>query len=89
MAKIKTDWELNRKQYLLIKKMDHNEMQEYLNAVYRNGLAAGKKAAAGPSFNAPLAMEAISNIKGIGPAKLEQIKLAMMAAGAKMPEESA
>ena len=88
MAKIKTDWELNRKQYLLIKKMDHNEMQEYLNAVYKNGLVAGKRAAAS-SFDAKLAMEAIGNIKGIGPAKMEQIKLAMMAAGAKMPEESA
>lgn len=87
MAKIKVDWELNRKQYLLIRKMDHNEMQQYLNAVYRNGLAAGKREAAGPSFNALLAMEAISKIKGIGPAKLEQIKLAMMAAGARMPEE--
>lgn len=87
MAKVKEkEFELNRKKYQEIRKMDHNEMQEYLNAVYRNGLAAGKRAAA-PSFDAKLALEAISNIKGIGPAKMEQIKLAMMAAGAKMPEE--
>ena len=87
MAKEK-EFELNRKKYQEIRKMDHNDMQQYLNAVYRNGMAAGKRAAAS-SFDAKLALEAIGNIKGIGPAKLEQIKLAMMAAGAKMPEESA
>ena len=86
MAKEK-EFELNRKKYQEIRKMDHNDMQQYLNAVYRNGLAAGMKAA--PAFDAKLALEAIGKIKGIGPAKLEQIKLAMMAAGAKMPEESA
>lgn len=82
MAKIKEDWELNRKQYLLIKKMDHNEMQEYLNAVYKNGVKAGQKAAA-PIFDANTFMQAVSRIKGIGPAKYEQIRLAMVAAGAK------
>ena len=87
MAKEK-EFELNRKKYQEIRKIDHNDMQQYLNAVYRNGMAAGKRAAAS-SFDAKLALEAIGNIKGIGPAKLEQIKLAMMAAGAKMPEESA
>lgn len=87
MAKAKEfEFELNRKKYQEIRKMDHNEMQEYLNKVYKDGQAAGKKVAA-PSFDAKLAMEAISNIKGIGPTKIEQIKLAMMAAGAKMPEE--
>lgn len=83
MAKAKVkEFELNRKKYQEIRKMDHNDMQEYLNAVYRNGVAAGK-AAAGPSFNMELAMESIGQIRGIGPVKLEQIKLAMMAAGGK------
>ena len=78
MAKAKVkEFELNRKKYQEIRKMDHNDMQEYLNAVYRNGVAAG------PSFNMELAMESIGQIKGIGPVKLEQIKLAMMAAGGK------
>lgn len=66
--------------------MDHNDMQEYLNEVYRKGKAAGEMAAE-PSFDAKLALEAISKIKGIGPAKIEQIHEAMVAAGAKMPEE--
>lgn len=83
MAKAKVkEFELNRKKYQEIRKMDHNDMQEYLNAVYRNGVAAGK-VAAGPSFNMELAMESIGQIKGIGPVKLEQIRLAMMAAGGK------
>lgn len=87
MAKTKEyEFELNRKKYQEIRKMDHNDMQEYLNEVYKKGKVAGKMAAA-PSFDAKLALEAISNIKGIGPAKMEQIKLAMIAAGAKMPEE--
>jgi len=85
MAKNKK-WELNRKQYMMIRKMDHNEMQEYLNAVYENGVKRGMAAG---TFNAPLALEAIAEIKGIGKTKLEQVKLALMAAGAKFPEEPA
>lgn len=80
MAKEK-EFELNRKKYQEIRKMDHNEMQQYLNAVYRNGLAAGVKTA--PTFDANTFMQAISRIKGIGPAKYEQIRLAMIAAGGK------
>lgn len=36
-------YELNRKQYDRIRKMDHNDMKEYLNAVYENGYRAGEK----------------------------------------------
>lgn len=68
------------------KKMDKETMNSYLDNIheqgYRKGYEAGK-AAAGPSFDMELAMESIGQIKGIGPVKLEQIKLAMMAAGGK------
>ena len=68
------------------KKMDKETMNTYLDNIheqgYRKGYEAGK-AAAGPSFNMELAMESIGQIKGIGPVKLEQIRLAMMAAGGK------
>ena len=90
MAKKKKAVEINRNKYNQIRKMDHSTMEECIGGYYEQGFEAGYKlgkAAAGPSFNAQLAMEAINKIKGIGPAKLEQIKLAMMAAGAKMPEE--
>lgn len=84
MAKAREyEFELNRKKYQEIRKMDHNDMQEYLNEVYKKGKTAGKMEAK-PSFDAKIAMEAINNIKGIGPAKMEQIKLAMIAAGASV-----
>ena len=77
----KIEYELNRKTYLMIKKMDHQEMKEYLNAVYRNGIKIGQ--VSGTSFDSKKALEAIGQIKGIGPAKLEQIKLAILVAGGK------
>ena len=77
----KIEYELNRKTYLMIKKMDHQEMKEYLNAVYQNGIKKGQ--ASGTSFDSKKVLEAIGQIKGIGPAKLEQIKLAILVAGGK------
>lgn len=68
------------------KRWDKETMNTYLDNIhdqgYRKGYEAGK-AAAGPSFNMELAMESIGQIRGIGPVKLEQIRLAMMAAGGK------
>lgn len=80
MAKKEKKYELNRKQYQLIRKMDHQEMQAYLNAVYENGVIAGRKEA--KPFDTLLALSEIKKAKGIGPAKLELIYKAMLAAGA-------
>lgn len=49
--------------------------------VFESGLAAGEKTAG--SFDMNICLAAVSEIKGIGPAKIEQIRLAMIAAGAK------
>ena len=84
MAKKKI-YEINRKEYDKIRKMDHNSMQQYMAGIFERGLAAGEMAAG--SFDMNICMAAVSEIKGIGPAKIEQIRLAMIAAGAKMPEE--
>ena len=84
MAKKKI-YEINRKEYDKIRKMDHNSMQQYMAGVFESGLAAGEKIAG--SFDMNICLAAVSEIKGIGPAKIEQIRLAMIAAGAKMPEE--
>ena len=70
-------YEINRKEYEKIRRMDPNQMKEYLGEVYQEG---SKKA---DSFDMELCMAAVSKIKGIGPEKLKQIRLAMMAAGAK------
>ena len=78
-------YEINRKEYDKIRKMDHNSMQQYMAGIFERGLAAGEMAAG--SFDMNICLAAVSEIKGIGPAKIEQIRLAMIAAGAKMPEE--
>lgn len=78
---------INRNRYNDIKRMDHGSMEEYVNEVYEKGVEAGQKAAG--SFDTALAMEAISQIKGIGPVKVQQIKLALIAAGAKDTEKAA
>lgn len=70
---------INRNKYNEIKKMDHNTMEEYINSIFEMGMKA-----AAQSFDTELCMESISQIKGIGQAKMEQIKLAMVAAGAKL-----
>lgn len=80
MAKKKI-YEINRKEYDKIRKMDHNSMQQYMAGIFVRGLAAGEKAAG--SFDMNICLAAVSEIKGIGPAKIEQIRLAMIAAGAK------
>lgn len=80
MAKKERKWELNRKQYQLIRKMDHQEMEEYLNAVYEKGIKAGQQQT--PSFNTALALARIGEIKGIGDIKLNQIHMALLNAGA-------
>ena len=46
-------YELNRKQYDRIRKMDHNDMKEYLNAVYENGYRAGERAASEKAAEVP------------------------------------
>ena len=91
MAKKKKTVEINRNKYNDIKKMDHKTMEECLGGYYDQGFEAGYKlgqAAAG-SFNTGIALAAISQIKGIGPAKMDQIYLAMLAAGAKGIEKAA
>lgn len=80
MAKKEKRIELNRKQYQQIRKMDHNQMEQYMNSVYEQGMDAGRQQA--PSFNTALALAKIGEIKGIGDIKLNQIHIALINAGA-------
>ena len=41
----KKNFELNRKEYLKIKKMDHNQMHLWAEKMYRNGFEDGEKSA--------------------------------------------
>lgn len=66
---------LNRKQYLIVKKMDHQEMEAYLNAVYERGVREGeRKAERNPVLPDMEGLEAVlQGINGIGRAKSRTI----------------
>lgn len=81
MAKKEKKYELNRKQYQLIRKMDHQEMQAYLNAVYKNGVSAGQQQVG--RFDTLFAVSEIIKQKGIGIRKTEAIYKILLAAGAQ------
>ena len=82
MAKKKRPVELNRKRYEHIKKMYHSSMEACIAGYYDQGYEAGKKAAEG-ILDMAAALEAIGGIKGIGTMKLEQIRDALLQAGAR------
>ena len=73
MAKTKKNLELNRKQYQIVKKMDHNGMEVYLNKIYEDGVQKGKMES-NASFDIDEALNEIGSIKGIGNTKLAQIR---------------
>lgn len=60
--------EVNRKKYEQIRKMDHNQLKEYVNAIYEQGQASKN----GKSVDE--IMEQIAGIKGIGAVKLNSIR---------------
>lgn len=67
--------------YHELKKSDRQKVQQYITEIYNRGYAKGQQASG--SFDLNLALESIGQIKGIGDVKLEQIRLALIAAGAK------
>lgn len=60
---------LNRKEYKDIKKMDHNQMSDFMERIYMRGFEAGKKSASGLSEDET--REAILQIKGSGRIRIE------------------
>ena len=62
---------LNRKMYKEIKKMDHHDMSNYLSRYYMNAYNQGKEDAEG--LKADALREVLLTVKGIGPAKTENI----------------
>ena len=69
---------LNRKDYKDIKKMDHNQMSDFMERTYLRGYEAGQKSASGLSEEETKA--AILQIKGIGEKKATHIVEALKAA---------
>ncbi len=73
MAKKK--FELNRKEYLKIKKMDHYQMKNFMQNIYDNGFKDGQ--ASVPGLDIGLIKKALLNIKGIGEKKAADILVAI------------
>lgn len=67
--------ELNRKMYQRIRKMDHSQMSEFMENLYKEGYAAGAKATEG--LTETEIRDALAGIKGIGEKKIDDIIGAM------------
>lgn len=73
MAKKK--FELNRKVYQSVKKMDHNQMNNFMQNMYDSGFEDGQ--ASVPTLNISLIKKALLNVKGIGEKKASDIVVAI------------
>lgn len=69
---------INRKEYERIRKMDHGQMSDYMDRLYRAGYEAG--AASVPRMNEGEMRDILFSIKGIGGAKVDAIVSAIFKA---------
>lgn len=65
----KKRFELNRKDYLNIKKMDHHQMMPWAESMYKSGFEDGEKEADKGSLTFEDVHEALAGIKGLGEKK--------------------
>lgn len=68
-------YELNRKTYKSVKKMDHGQMSSFCENLYMNGYEAGRRAAKGLSEGE--IMQVLLQVKGIGEKKAKDILQAL------------
>ena len=71
----KKSFELNRKVYQSVKKMDHNQMNNFMQNMYNSGFKDGQ--ASVPGLDIGLIKKALLNIKGIGEKKAADILVAI------------
>lgn len=76
---IQKDIVINRKQYQDIKKMDHNQMNVYLQNIYKNAYMDGFKAGTEsvPGINISKINGVLLGIKGLGAKRVECIVAAL------------
>lgn len=67
----RTKYLLTRAQYKKIKKMDHQQVSDYLETFYKEAYLHGKKSAEG--LSEPQLKEVLLSVKGIGERKAEAI----------------
>jgi len=81
---------LTREYYNKVKKMDRQQLSQVLNDAFQMGVEEGQGHATETQPAAPgteAILEAISQVKGIGPKKLEEIKAAIESIGGSRHEE--
>ena len=66
---------INRKEYQNIRKMDHNQMNLYLQEIYKNGYAEGVKSV--PGIDIAEIKKALLSVKGLGEKRVEAILSAL------------
>lgn len=71
----KKSFELNRKVYQSVKKMDHNQMNNFMQNMYDSGFKDGQ--ASVPGLDISLIKKALLNVKGIGEKKASDIVVAI------------
>nr|DAQ25875.1 MAG TPA: putative DNA-3-methyladenine glycosylase 2 [Caudoviricetes sp.] len=72
---IQKDTVINRKQYQNIKKMDHNQMNLYLQEIYKNGYTDGVKSV--PGIDIAEIKKTLLSVKGLGEKRVECIIAAL------------
>lgn len=68
---IQKDIVINRKEYQNIRKMDHNQMNLYLQEIYKSGYAEGVKSV--PGIDISKIGEILLGIKGMGVKRVADI----------------
>ena len=69
----KKSFELNRKDYLNVKKMDHHQMSLWAESMYKSGLEDGEKEADKVSFTSEELYQTLAGIKGLGEKRISAI----------------
>lgn len=72
---IQKDIVINRKEYQNIRKMDHNQMNLYIQSIYKSGYAEGVKSV--PGIDISKIAEILIGIKGLGAKRVECIIAAL------------
>ena len=68
---IQKDIAINRKEYQAIKKKDHNQMNLYLQDIYKNGYTDGVKSV--PGIDIAEIKKTLLSVKGLGEKRVEAI----------------
>lgn len=72
---IQKDIVINRKQYQSIRKMDHDQMNLYIQSIYKSGYTDGVKSV--PGIDIAEIKKVLLSVKGLGEKRVEVILAAL------------